>query len=530
MRTRGYRVSRRTQADRMEGGSPGWVGWASAALLLAMASCSGSDTPVAPETPTTSGIELRKVSYDAGTATVNVEWDFFGPSPEGGFGVDRRVTGGSFEQVATVQTNLGIYRDTSPISGELLSYRVTALSTPPISTDSKAVSIPGAKMRNVEASPSEGTVEITWTADAEVAAASVVRTTEDGTEEVFELSDPGTLSFVDEGVDGNKRYTYFIRSTLTSGHVLSSAREEASLYLRTDWASAMPEAGGDSRNSIVGYVHPGISQAIVFLLGDRVGGQGTVGRWDGGLVGVASSRELSLTGLRTGSVSASQPIGDFRVSETNEIVAYPSFSGNRWFDTIRIHFLVAGINDNGEIEVRAHAFGIEPIWTRRWEENDATATVLVPLAGSSAYLLNTVRRLRILDASLNVLSEATFPWGNTVDLAVSSTVIWAVSEDGQVYYAAMEPGWMDTASFGWEVLETADETRVIAVAAGRSVQIYLLDIGASGPRVMLYRNDGEFLLSWMLEERPYEPSAMTVDKDGRVHVLSQDGRITAYTP
>ena len=166
---------------------------------------------VIPEAP--SGLDAREITQ----GTVDLDW-MDNAANETGFEIERRIGGGSFQQIATVGANVSSYQDTAVEPATSYSYRVRASNAAGVSGYSNVASTTTA----VATAPSELTAEalsdseiqLGWT-DNSLDETGFEIEMRSGTDEfgLVQSLPAGTTATTITGLDEATAYTFRVRAT-----------------------------------------------------------------------------------------------------------------------------------------------------------------------------------------------------------------------------------------------------------------------------------------------------------------------------
>ncbi len=183
-----------------------------------------------------SNLEATAVSYSG----IELTWEDNSDN-ETGFKIERRTSGGSYKQIATVDENTTSYTNTGLAGNIKYYYRVRAYGTEGNSLYSNEVSattmdIPAASPSDLEAATiSTSRIKLTWEDNSSNETGfKIERKKSGGTYTQIEAVDEDTTSFTDTGLANNTNYYYRVRAYNDAGDSLYSNEAVATTGLVPD--------------------------------------------------------------------------------------------------------------------------------------------------------------------------------------------------------------------------------------------------------------------------------------------------------
>ena len=503
-----------------------------AAVLLC--GCFASDRDNLQDPVNTPILQMGSAVFDATDAAVVVSWSFIGQSQISEFVVERRITG-QYEAVGSLSGTPGgrlerqslEFRDTDVPAGERLFYRVSVPNegTQATLTEARSLTIPGARLDAVTPLSSQGNIRVSWRPSSDVSYVGVFRLTGAAPQLVFETNDSGVRSFVDEGLQGNIDYDYYVTS-LVAGVSLKSISVGTSLYSAND-SVPTPALSGPGEKSFLIIPKLTSSRSILYLYHHGLGN--TVERR------YSLSSAFRNTGI-TDSGQTPQPREDRDLLPSSLSVDSPGKELRTTINTSQgvfegpVQVYIGGITDtSNEIVLRAHTFSSFVGLSHRWPNaNQASRTCLSTDLFSGTIYMSAGRELRVFDGAFAEAGEFEVPAEPTAIEIVRATLWMTARSPGRLFRGDLALSRGIPVSIDWSEIALPEGSDPVAMSSSRSEQLFILDVGLN--RVGMMSSTGEAVLGWDLPDRSFLNGDIAVSSRGEVLVLDNAGTVYTYGP
>ncbi len=501
-----------------------------AALLLQFAGCFSSERDNLQDPANTPILQLGDVSFDSSDGSVSVSWSYIGQGAISEFRVQRRISG-SYEDVGFLPGVPGgrlerktlTFVDQVLPAGERLFYRILVPidGAPETYTAARSVTVPGARLESLTPNATDGSVRVSWRASDDVTGIEVYRL-RDGVETlIFETANTRVRAYVDEGLQGDVAYTYYVRSQLER-FSLTSVAGTASFYTSQGTTLAGVRSSATAKSFLV---IPKLTSSSTTVHVYNHGASATIEQrysasrfGSGGLTPSRSGpqpredRELVPTTL-----SVDTPGREFRVSS-------PADGGQ----TLPVELFVSGLSTaSDDVVLKAHTFSSQAALSREWARDGASRTCLSADFFTGTIYLAAGHRLYVLDSEFTPAIELDLPDEPTC-IEASNTVLWMTADSpGRLLRGELALSDRIPTGVTWTEVPLPPGSHPTALSSNRTGQLFVLDVGLH--RVFVVTPEGEIGLHWDLPNESFDQGdiAMTTLN---VFVLDNAGSVHTYRP
>ncbi len=458
-----------------------------------------------------------------------LRWEYLGVEPPLWVIVLRR-SGSGFDSLDVVNSSALVsdkrfvdsYRDTSPVSGELLEYSVSARTRLGL-IDARAVQvqIPGARLLRLRRNPFTGIVQIDWqSSGSDISSFELVRFA-DRISTSLVVTGPDQNTLIDETVEGNIAYSYQIVTQFQGGARLMSRVLSAKVY-----SLAKIEAVGEGLGrTVVGGGSAVSSATMLALTGEP--GDIDISKYRY-FIGASFDGSQSIGAIREETVSTGlDTLAQRSLDLAGPSPAVPSSASERVF--------VIGRNLSGTSTV-IRGFGLpnlNPVWDgpQDWSLTDASTPVVATQGGDGLLYFSADRNLRVYTSDLFELVAYDLPFAQPTDIHGNSDYLWGViGPENRIVRTDVSTGLSPTLT--WQDVDLAVDGSFspTALTFNRFGQLFVLDGPAQ--RVHAFDTDLNPILSWDLPAEDFTAGGIALDGGigNLVHVTSNGGIVYTYLP
>lgn len=482
-------------------------------------------------------IHFLNANYKEEDGFVNIRWEYIGREPVIRFMVNRQVFNvenlpreiANIPVVELKHKNLivGSFQDTSPVSGERISYWVTAdLGNQRETTTERRVEvdIPGAHFGGVRRNPFNGSVEVFWTGNSEgVSAYEIIRRSSNRTEElVFRTEGSLDNLFLDETIRGNLTYTYTIWTSMLNGTRLKSREIQTGLFSLASKRKIEILSGPEERVRLSSGL--AFSEASLLALVVKKE-QTTIAKIQ---YKTNPSYDGSLEVFRRSFVTIPLDIGSLIHASIG--IAGPSVLGQ----SVARMYLGGVHSETGQVVIKAYGLpNIQPVWIGPgdWYVSNFKSQIAIYSDSKDRLFVALGRELRIYDFVQDQVHTVSLNLQDPLDLLVSNDVVWIVyPHDSALFRGDMKLLSGSISDVFWEKVFLPSGVQPVALTQNRFGLIFVLDAG--NREVISFDTVGNRILEWSLPNGDYFGGDLTSDISGYelIHVSDTVGNVFTFLP